>query len=481
MCFTKKAHYSWSHDSSRRSGIAKKTVTNFTDALHQSVCTNLVIPRYSPLGRIENIIGPNEKDTGNLTLRFDYHPEGSPGCAAPGASGCAGTVPYALTQHFDVDAEGHTKASGTIDTILFTDGLKRVLQTKKAASVLEGNAALDRMIVSGRLVFDEVGRTIRQFYPTTEGLGQGPSFNPIFDASAPLPTVTDYDALDRVTRITIPDGSFTTMSYGFNPDRAGANQFETVVTDANVNALLKGAVKRTYRDARELITAVKEVNKSGVETIWTSYAYDPLKQITQVVDDKLNTTTITYDNLGRRTVIENPDTGKTEPQYGKLGETVYEKKTVTTFTNATHPSVYETRFSFDTFGRMLRITYPDGEVVTNTYDPGGNLRSAEGVKAQAASGQNHRYRYLQGLFYDKFEQRVLLEQGNNVKTAYSYDAKTRRLASLTAQKNSGELFQNLAYSYDKVGNILGLANNVAVPPPNVFGGPTNQSFAYDDL
>jgi len=34
-------------------------------------------------------------------------------------------------------------------------------------------------------------------------------------------------------------------------------------------------------------------------------------------------------------------------------------------------SVYETRFQFDTFGRMLRITYPDGEVVTNTYDSGG--------------------------------------------------------------------------------------------------------------
>ena len=89
--------------------------------------------------------------------------------------------------------------------------------------------------------------------------------------------------------------------------------------------------------------------------------------------------------------------------------------------------------------------------------------------------------YLRSLLYDKFEQRVFVEQGNGVKTAYSYDAKTRRLNNLTAQKSSGELFQNLAYSYDKVGNILGLANNVAVPPPNVFGGPTNQSFAYDDL
>src|SRR6266496_42318 len=98
-----------------------------------------------------------------------------------------------------------------------------------------------------------------------------------------------------------------------------------------------------------------------------------------------------------------------------------------------------------------------------------------GVYARAGSS------YLRSLLYDKFEQRVFVEQGNGVKTAYSYDAKTRRLNSLTAQKNDGTLFQNLAYSYDKVGNILGLANNVAVPPPNVFGGPTSQSFAYDEL
>jgi len=124
------------------------------------------------LGRIISIVGPYEQTTGNLALRFDYHPEGSAGCAAPGASGCAGTVPYALTQHLDLDAGGNTKASGTIDTILFTDGLKRVLQTKKDASVLEGTTtAQDVMIVSRRVVFDEVGRTIKQFYPVTEALG----------------------------------------------------------------------------------------------------------------------------------------------------------------------------------------------------------------------------------------------------------------------------------------------------------------------
>ena len=100
-----------------------------------------------------------------------------------------------------------------------------------------------------------------------------------------------------------------------------------------------------------------------------------------------------FNTAGRITKISS-QMGVEERQYGKLGETVYEKKTVTTFTNATHPSVYETRFFFETFGRLLRITYPDGEVVTNTYDSGGNLTNASGVKAVAASGQNHRYQYL---------------------------------------------------------------------------------------
>jgi len=32
--------------------------------------------------------------------------------------------------------------------------------------------------------------------------------------------------------------------------------------------------------------------------------------------------------------------------------------------------------------------------------------------------------------------------------------------------------QNLLYVYDRVGNILGLANSIPVPQPSQFGGPT---------
>src|SRR6266702_3712256 len=474
---------------------------------------------YDTVGRIDHIVGPYEQSQATPTLAFEYHPEA--------------VVPYAITRHVDKGADLIAKPD-TIDTILFTDGLKRVIQTKKDAAVLETGATMpqNKMTVSGQVTFDAFGRTVAQRYPTTEPKATNTSFNPVADIVAA--TLMEYDVLDRNTRTTIPDGTFTTIAYRFGAGRFTPDmQFETIVTDANVNALLKGAVKHTFRDVRELITSVKESTATG--DIWTSYAYDPLKQITQVVDNLSNTTNISYDNFGRRTVINNPDTGRTETQYdlasnvtakitanlqaqsksisysydfnrlsaitypnfpgnnvtyaygapgaafntagritkitsqmgteerqyGKLGETVYEKKTVTTFTDPSHPSVFETRFLFETFGRLLRLTYPDGEVLTNFYDSGGNLASTEGVKRVGSTGQNHRYEYLHNLFYDKFEQRVFVVQGNGVKTAYSYDASTRRLAALTATRQGNTLFQNLAYSYDKVGNILGLANNVA--------------------
>jgi hypothetical protein len=64
-----------------------------------------------------------------------------------------------------------------------------------------GTAPTHVMTVSGRVVFDAFGRTIRQFYPVTEALGQQSMFNATFDAVAP--TVTTFDILDRVTQVTI--------------------------------------------------------------------------------------------------------------------------------------------------------------------------------------------------------------------------------------------------------------------------------------
>jgi RHS repeat-associated protein len=451
-------------------------------------------------------------------------------------------IPYALTQHVDKDAAGTLK--DPIETLLYTDGLKRVLQTKKDASIHNGpdSTLANSMVVSGRVTFDFIGRAIEQFYPVTEPKGANSAFNTAFDSVTP--TRMDYDILDRNTRTTIPDGTSTSIAHGFGTDRVGLLQFQTTVTDANSKQ------KQTYRDVRELITTVKEFNQGTA--LLTSYAYDPLKQIVKVIDDKNNTTTVAYDNFGRRTIIDNPDLGKTETvydlasnvtakitanlraagqqisydydftrlksitypnfpannvtytygapsapnnsanrvtkatseagseerAYGPLGEMVKQTFTINSDTqgnSANSPEVYTTLYQYDTWNRLLKLTYPDGEILTYAYDSGGLVNFAQGKKS------NFTYDYVNRLEYDKFEQRAFLEAGNQVRTSYTYRPDNRRLTNLKAGKGNGNLFQNLNYGYDNVGNITALANDVPIPTPNQFGGPTNQTFGYDDL
>src|SRR5262249_45083317 len=196
-------------------------------------------------------------------------------------------------------------ATDRIETVLFTDGLKRTVQTKKDAAVSPqaGTASTDVMMVSGRIIFDPFGRTIQQFYPVTEPLGQQGTFNQTFD-SVP-PTVTTYDILDRVTKVTLPDATTTTTAYDFGADRSGQIELRTTVVDAN------GVRRVMFRNVRSLITTVNEFNNGGAVVFHTSYAYDPLKQITGITDDQGNVTSVAYDLFGRRSAINSPDAGLT--------------------------------------------------------------------------------------------------------------------------------------------------------------------------
>src|SRR5574340_164423 len=486
---------------------------------------NVISTAYDSFGRTVSINGPYEQGGANATLRFAYFPDAA--------------APHAITEHLNLDAAGQVKAP--IDTVLFTDGIKRVLQTKKRASV----AGQTMMIVSGRTVFDGFGRTVAQYYPVVEPLGQAGTFNPANDER--YRTTTEFDVLDRTVKPTLPDATVTTMAYGFGRDRDGKNQFKTVVRDANGNS------KGSYRDVRELITAVKETHNN--EALWTSYAYDPLKQIVQVKDVKGVLTKVEYDVLGRRTVIDNPDTGRTqtvydpasnvvqkitanlaaakkaisydydfnrlkairypvnaandvayeygaadllgngsnqvgrlvrvsdasgiqELHYGKLGETVKEIRTIASHTQGASTNSPEVYTTQYRYDSFGRLL----ELVLPDTETVTHVYDAGGsLLSFAGEKSGTKVAYLNLVHYDKFEQRSYLRLGNGIETKYSYDPASRRLDTLKSAGTRAGTFQNLHYGYDRVGNILCLNNQVDVPPPTTFGGPNKQQFGYDDL
>ena len=482
---------------------------------------------YDTVGRLASVTSPYEQQESRPTITFEYHPEA--------------TVPYSITRHVDRAADG--VRADTIDTILFIDGLKRTLQTKKDATVASSPGAdpQDVMTVSGRTVFDFVGRPVAQYYPITEPKGDSDTtFNETFDSVTP--TRLSYDILDRTTKTVIPNGATATLAYGFGTDRSGATRFETTATDAN------GKHRNTFADVRKLTTSVQEFNPAGNQpVIWTGYGYDALGQLTSVVDDHGNTTSSAYDNLGRRTIVDSPDSGRTETDYdlagnvtakitatlranskaiqygydfnrladiryptfpgndvtytygapgapdnganrvthitdaagtvdrsyGPLGELASETRVVTAINGPAR--TYTTSYRYDAFNRVLQMTYPDGEVLTYGYDSGGQVDSAAGVKGGSD------YTYLARLDYDKFDQRLFMQLGNGVQTSYVYDPADRELSTLQSQLPDGTQFQNLGYTYDKVGNVLQVQNDVPLPTGKPIGGPSTQTYGYDDL
>jgi RHS repeat-associated protein len=488
---------------------------------------------YDEFGRQTSVTGPYEQGGGPATITFEYHPEAAD--------------PWAITRHLDK----YRSATDTIDTVVFIDGLGHTIQTKKDATISTGagTAPQDVMVVSGRASLDAFGRSNHVYYPTTEPLGTAGVFNTHHDTVAY--TNYDYDSLDRVKHVTYPDGTSTTHGFDSGLDRSGATQFQEIVTDAN------GHEKTYYRNVREQLVSLKEFHTptgGTQQTIWTSYAYDPLGELVTVTDDKNNITRQSFDNLGRRTVIDNPDTGRTttsydlasnpiakvtanlaatsqqisygydvdrlvsisyprfpannvtytygapgasdnqagrithvvdqagteDRYYGKLGETTKEVRTVVGFTGSA-PKTYTTSYVSDTFGRQQSMVYPDGETLTYKYDSGGMVRAASGVKG------GYTYNYVNRLEYDKFGDKAFVEDGNGVKTTYAFDPVMRRLSNQTAgpllSSNGTNLgnFQNVSYGYDKTGNVTSTGNNVAVPSASSKGGPTSQTFNYDDL
>ncbi|HNR90759.1 MAG TPA: RHS repeat-associated core domain-containing protein [Spirochaetota bacterium] len=457
--------------------------------------------QYDEFGRLRAVYGPYDIGQGSPTIRVSYHTSSSPA--------------WALVRN-----KGYWESNDTVNTVTVIDGLKRVIQVKKTAEVMKDGEKQSGMIISGKEVYDALGRVERQGQPVFRP-GSENGYTPV---SAEKPTVNTYDVVGRKTRIAFPDGTSISNFYGFEE-----NMFLTRTTDQ------EGKIKKVLKDVQGQIVAVKE----GPGEDETNYEYNPMNEIERVIDADLNVTEIDYDNLGRRISINNPDAGLVEYNYdqagnlirkitpnlrrdgkyiryiyyfnhleridypgmantyytygspgadgngagrivavdngvlrekrayGRLGELVRTDRTIAGTT-------YTTKYEFDSMGRMRRMVFPDSETLVYAYDRGGLLR-------HAATHENGIINtYLKDIGYDEFGQRVQVKYGNDAVSTYEYDDTTRRLMHLKTVNKDGTVFQNIEYAYDRVGNILSKKNSNFMTSSG-DAKTSEQTYAYDDL
>lgn len=373
--------------------------------------------------------------------------------------------------------------TNAVEKITYIDGFNRTIQTRTEA-VSSGYNVVDT-------VYDQFGRKQRESlpYPSSGSVYTPPTTN------TSLLTTYTYDPLNRPTAITTILGD-TTNSYA---------NWTVTTTDA------LGNIKATVSDAYGRLTAVHEMN--GASLYRTRYVYNGNNALTTITDASGNVRTFTYDYLGRRTRANDWRTGG-DTSFGYYIYTYDPANNVTTevtprgdsiayvydplnrvtretVNNAQSPSV---TYTYDNctngIGRLCTVTTPDittnysydilGRVITETktisgrntpfvtaytYDRQGNVftQTIDGQTivntynnaglTESISANNNPV--INDVVYTPTNQIAEIGFANNTRTTNTYDQNTRyRLTQKQTLDPNGLQLQQVAYTYDAVGNIL---------------------------
>jgi RHS repeat-associated protein len=239
----------------------------------------------------------------------------------------------------------------TYDTYYFYDGLSNFIQAKKPAD----NNQQDVINV----FYDKMGRVTRTQYPYFASFSTELSI-----PSAGIGSVSYmFDPLGRVVSVLKPDGTSKTVNF-----------IRDTITAYDEN----GHRKAYFLDAYDRITKVTEYNDNPLagqnyesETYTTTYAYDTSDNLIKIVDNAGNIYSLTYDSLGRRIALGDPDLGNWNYIYDLAGNLISENQRGTK-NIVTGDGFYR---EYDSLNQMIRIRKGStsiSPIIENyTYDPFG--------------------------------------------------------------------------------------------------------------
>jgi RHS repeat-associated protein len=298
-----------------------------------------------------------------------------------------------------------------------------------------------------------------------------------------LTTRYAYDPLSELLQVTDASGNVTSSSY----DSIG-HMVKLVSLDA-------GQTEWRFDTAGRL--GAKETAVLRSKSLLVKYTYDVNRLKTVVYPPATGTGSfpgatglVTYfygasgapNGQAARISQVQDESGMETRQYDSLGNVSHMEKTPQTQSPSIPGVTYKMDYAYDTLGRALSMTYPDGEVVSYGYDAGGLVSSVTGVRNGTTT------QYVTGVNYNQLSQRLSITFGNGVFSEYGYFGETKRLKTLlTTSPGAAVTMQEITYIYDLVGNIASVLNQPgAVPNPpapntTIAPGLAFYNYTYDDL
>ena len=138
----------------------------------------------------------------------------------------------------------------------------------------------------------------------------------------------------------------------------------------------------------------------------------------------------------------------------------------------TYAYIFRTFYTYDSFGRVKTITYPDGDDVLYKYHGTGELESVT-HHPESDYGDT----LVSRLQYNEYGQRIYQSHGSGVESVFMYSPQRQWLTN-KATLSLGYALQDLSYSYDSVGNILEIQQQA--PDYSGLGGDYVNDYTYDN-
>ncbi|MCI0474929.1 MAG: hypothetical protein L0Y55_01665, partial [Anaerolineales bacterium] len=290
---------------------------------------------YDDLGRKLNVYNPIDFGSGNPTQKIIY--DDLVGVAHP---------------HLEIQTRtdaGGANSPNYSPSWVFVDGLGRVIQTQKRAATTNVIIVTDRNYYLRGMLHQETNPR----FVTVGGAWGGGYQTPDWTYD----TEYSYDPLARQTKVQFPDSTRITTAYDHWFTNVTRNQ---VLTQSRTDAF-----GRTDQVIEWL---------GGVSYL-TKYDYDELDRLEQVTDSANNLTTMTYDWLGRKKTMNDPD----------MGAWSYRYDTDDNLIEQTDAKGQRACFYYDALNRLKGKNYqtsatpcptpdPNNYVITYAYDQGTNAQ-----------------------------------------------------------------------------------------------------------
>lgn len=412
--------------------------------------------------------------------------------------------PYSFTQTRSREVVGQM---GTVDSWEYVDGLGR-----KLGQVTEDEVGF---ILTGATQFNARASAYLTYQPlqiTTSNLQRPTQFDPASESR--------YDASGRSTLVIHPEdqhGVKHTASISYQP-------LHKVSSDENNNR------KDTFSDGLERVIQVDEHNLGEIYT--TTYEYDLLNNLTKVTDAQGNVKTMDYDGLSRKLSMQDPDKGlmlyvyddasnliQTTDNKNQVVNYSYDKANRPLTEDYTGRAGIEVTYHYDIAsqdypnatnlqGRLTRIDDLSGGSFMS-YDAKGNTRwkvkridgndyrtayTYDAMNRQSSmtwpDGESISYLYnnrgllqnipgfVEEINYEVSGQLYSMAYSNNTRTQNAYDQRLRLIEKQTRLQTNAP-FQHLQYDHDGVSNILTITDQRGLTDTDLKNA--TQSFIYDDL